>query len=185
MRKHPPLHPYLSWLPNALTLLRVILALYLPVAALRHAWDVAAIGLIAALLSDFFDGLAAKKLHAYSRFGRILDPVADCLLSACGVLSLVLTGYLSWWFVVAGALSAAVIGYVKFFRSDRPRLQHLMQTASVPYLFIVWLLLGMTFISLAWGWHVVYVPLALSLLLGAGLLKRHRLRAWYGWLFTR
>ena len=40
---------------------------------------------IIAALTDFFDGFLARKLHAESRWGAILDPIADKIL-VCGTI---------------------------------------------------------------------------------------------------
>ena len=81
----------LRWLPNALTLLRLA-ALPVLWAALargrgpapRAAWLFAAIG-----LTDLADGMLARRLGAQSAFGRVVDPLADRLLVAVGLIGLV------------------------------------------------------------------------------------------------
>lgn len=67
----------LQHLPNALTASRLLLALPLGLLILReqYAWALA-VGAFAGL-TDALDGLAARRLQAFSRVGSILDPVAD------------------------------------------------------------------------------------------------------------
>ena len=75
-------------LPNALTVLRVLLAaaFFAALNAYRyphlHAdWANVAIGLfIAAALTDAFDGYLARRWHVESVFGRIMDPFCDKVL---------------------------------------------------------------------------------------------------------
>jgi len=70
-------------IPNALTLLRIVLipvfivAFYLPV-----AWNYQAACLIFTLaaLTDLLDGWLARRLNQTSRLGAFLDPVADKLM---------------------------------------------------------------------------------------------------------
>ncbi|HEY8947362.1 MAG TPA: CDP-diacylglycerol--glycerol-3-phosphate 3-phosphatidyltransferase [Rhizomicrobium sp.] len=82
-------------LPNAITILRVILV---PVFAIAFAlpgntWRlVAFIVFCIAGLSDALDGLAARKLNAGSDFGRMLDPIADKVLVAVALMMLVAEG---------------------------------------------------------------------------------------------
>jgi CDP-diacylglycerol---glycerol-3-phosphate 3-phosphatidyltransferase len=82
-------------LPNFLTLARIAAApaivavLYIPGEAGR-VWALA-IFLIAGL-TDFFDGWLARKLEAQSRFGTMLDPIADKLLVAAVLVMLILRG---------------------------------------------------------------------------------------------
>lgn len=45
--------------------------------------DLAFVIFVIAALTDFFDGLAARKLNVASKFGRMVDPIADKVL-VCG-----------------------------------------------------------------------------------------------------
>jgi CDP-diacylglycerol---glycerol-3-phosphate 3-phosphatidyltransferase len=81
--------------PNALTILRILLVPVFVIAfdmpgdgARLTAFIVFAI----AGLSDALDGYAARKLHAYSSFGRMLDPIADKILVAVALMMLVAEG---------------------------------------------------------------------------------------------
>jgi cardiolipin synthase len=79
-------------LPNALTLLRILLV---PVFALAFALPGETARLVSFALfctagaSDILDGLAARKLRARSEFGRMLDPIADKILVAAALMMLV------------------------------------------------------------------------------------------------
>jgi cardiolipin synthase len=79
-------------LPNILTLLRVlvlpffVLAFYLE-DTLAHYVTFSIF--VLASITDYFDGLLARHLKAYSNFGMVLDPIADKLLVACGLMMLV------------------------------------------------------------------------------------------------
>src|SRR6201994_3576844 len=82
-------------LPNALTILRIVLvpvfvvAFVLPGDAARlTAFAVFAL----AGISDWLDGFAARKLKAGSDFGRMLDPIADKVLVAVALMMLVAEG---------------------------------------------------------------------------------------------
>jgi CDP-diacylglycerol--glycerol-3-phosphate 3-phosphatidyltransferase len=107
----------LKHLPNALTLLRLVLA---PVIAWAiwsarlgedKAWAiVAAVLFVIAALTDLFDGMAARALHAESRFGRIIDPIADKLLVGLPLIALsVLLCIKGWEFWLLVAAPTAVI----------------------------------------------------------------------------
>ena len=82
-------------LPNALTIMRIVLvpvfvvAFVLPGDAARlTAFAVFAL----AGVSDWLDGFAARKLKAGSDFGRMLDPIADKVLVAVALMMLVAEG---------------------------------------------------------------------------------------------
>jgi len=82
-------------LPNALTILRIVLV---PVFAVAFVMPGDAARLAAffvfclAGVSDWLDGFAARKLNAGSDFGRMLDPIADKVLVAVALMMLVAEG---------------------------------------------------------------------------------------------
>ena len=96
----------MSRLPNLLTGLRLALALFtffgLAGASLlsEHLTPATQFGLerwafwafVAAALSDFFDGWLARRLHAETLWGAILDPIADKVLVCGAILGLLSLG---------------------------------------------------------------------------------------------
>ena len=82
-------------LPNALTILRIVLVPVFVVAFVM-AGDVARLVAFAVFalagISDWLDGFAARKLKAGSDFGRMLDPIADKVLVAVALMMLVAEG---------------------------------------------------------------------------------------------
>jgi CDP-diacylglycerol--glycerol-3-phosphate 3-phosphatidyltransferase len=91
-------------LSNGLSLLRILLVV--PVALLLfsgipHARTFAAGLIVIAALTDFLDGLIARARNETTRFGRIIDPVADKV--GIGAVAVILTvqGTLPLWFVLA------------------------------------------------------------------------------------
>ncbi len=82
-------------LPNALTILRIVLV---PVFAIAFVMPGEVARLVAfgifviAGVSDWLDGFAARKLKAGSDFGRMLDPIADKVLVAVALMMLVAEG---------------------------------------------------------------------------------------------
>lgn len=88
-------HPRLRHLPNVLTTLR--LAAVPLFAALMLEADgaespAAAVVFAFAALTDFLDGELSRRLHAQTRYGRVLDPIADRLLIDVAVVLLWLDG---------------------------------------------------------------------------------------------
>lgn len=79
-------------LPNLLTLSRIVV---IPVVCLllvfdRPVLDWLALGVyVYACVTDFFDGYLARRHRQQSRFGEMLDPIADKLLVAALLLVLV------------------------------------------------------------------------------------------------
>src|SRR5882762_3338187 len=95
-------------LPNALTILRIVLV---PVFALAFVLPGETARLTAfavfciAGISDALDGLAARKLNAGSEFGRMLDPIADKILVAVALMMLVAEGTFTRYNATTGMLS--------------------------------------------------------------------------------
>ncbi len=93
----------LRYLPNALTVLRLLLAIPLGALILREEYGWALGTGIVAGLTDALDGFFARRLGVFSRFGAALDPVADKTLITIMFLSFASVGLIPWW------LAAAVI----------------------------------------------------------------------------
>lgn len=117
----------LGRIPNALTVLRIALAGAFPFAP--APWRAAL--LATALLTEYLDGALARRFGWTSRFGRVLDPIADrCLFGAVAV-TLLLDGGLTGAQLAAlgardvlialGALVAAARGHGRVLAKMRPR----------------------------------------------------------------
>ncbi len=81
-----------SWLPNAITLIRIMLVL--PTAWLLWQQDYLTALVLMAIAgsSDALDGWLARRFHWQSRLGAALDPVADKLLVAVMFIVFTLQG---------------------------------------------------------------------------------------------
>jgi cardiolipin synthase len=79
-----------SWLnfSNGLTFLRILLVPFIIVGIVNRSWIVVFFLLLAAGLTDFFDGYLARKLGEQTDLGRCLDPIADKILLVSSFASL-------------------------------------------------------------------------------------------------
>jgi cardiolipin synthase len=84
-------------LPNALTLLRLVLAPVFLWLYIRGESELALVAFAVAAATDLLDGLAARALGQYSRLGSYLDPIADKFLAACALFALWARGRLPLW----------------------------------------------------------------------------------------
>ena len=87
-------------LPNALTVMRIMLVPVLVVALLGNtpAGDVlAAVVFVLASLTDFIDGRLARARDSVTTFGKLMDPLADKLLIIAALISLVSLHRLAAW----------------------------------------------------------------------------------------
>jgi phosphatidylglycerophosphate synthase len=174
------------WLPNALSASRGILAIPICIAGAQGEWVLGFWLILAALVTDFLDGLAAKKLRAESVLGGHIDRVSDFLLAALGTVGLVIgADILSLWLVPPALVVSAFIGYVKFFLPEESQVRRITSLFSLSLLFGTWIFIVWGYGWQAYGWSWWYTPLTLILLISAARLKLHRLRYWFGWLFAK
>ena len=98
-------------LPNLVSSSRVVLAVGF-VATDAPPMRLALIGI--ASLTDFLDGWLARRTKVVSRFGALIDPIADRLFVLGVVISFVLGGQLSAWQAVA-VMFRDVMSVIGFF----------------------------------------------------------------------
>ncbi|GAB4096637.1 CDP-alcohol phosphatidyltransferase family protein [Brachybacterium horti] len=83
-------------LPNAVTLLRLVLLAPVCVLLARGPDTLAVVLLLVWASTDWVDGLLARTLGQTSRVGEIIDPIADRIGLVAIVLTLALAGLLPW-----------------------------------------------------------------------------------------
>lgn len=96
-----------SKIPNCITVFRlfllpVFLAVFWLIPEKRWAFAV----FLLASVSDIIDGYLARKWHAVSNFGKVVDPLADKFLQVAAILCLAL-----WW--QDGLLIPAIVIFAK------------------------------------------------------------------------
>ncbi len=101
-------------LPNALTLLRVVLTPLVLVGVVRGGvlwYTVATVSFVVAAISDYWDGHFARLHNVASRFGQFLDPLADkiLVLGTFAVLAYVRPDVVPWWAVALIAVRDVAI----------------------------------------------------------------------------
>lgn len=85
------------WIPNALTLLRIVLVAPFSVALWTGDYRVALSIFIVAAVTDGVDGYLARKFEWRTRLGAIADPLADKALLISAYFMLTVTGVLPYW----------------------------------------------------------------------------------------
>lgn len=86
--------------PNALSFLRLLLIPVFLWLVLAAKADIAgALVLAVSGVTDWADGVVARRTGQASRLGQVLDPLVDRLTIAATLLGLALRGLVPWWFV--------------------------------------------------------------------------------------
>ena len=99
----------LSWLPNAISLLRIVLVPPILAFILNGDFIWALMLFFVAGFSDGIDGYLAKRYDWHTRMGALLDPVADKLLVAGTFITLTVTQHIPVWLTAVVILRDFVI----------------------------------------------------------------------------
>jgi cardiolipin synthase len=91
-------------IPNVLSFVRLgLVPVFLVLIILGHdAW--ALLTLIVSSITDFLDGVLARRLNQVTRLGQLLDPAADRLFIFAALIGLAIRGIIPWW------LLAVIVG---------------------------------------------------------------------------
>lgn len=91
----------LKYLPNCLTFSRLLLAVPLGMLILQenYSWALAT-GFLAGV-TDALDGMVARRLQAFSRFGAAMDPIADKVLITVSFLCMAEVELIPWYLAIA------------------------------------------------------------------------------------
>ncbi len=107
---------YWSNLPNALSILRIILTVPIIITLLNQHYFWAIVLFLIAGITDALDGWIAKRFSFQTRLGSILDPMADKLLLVSSFITLFIVGLLPGWllaliFLRDVMIVAGTVGY--------------------------------------------------------------------------
>src|ERR1051325_1477808 len=159
-------------LPNVLTVIRILLVPVLVVALLvntAHGSVVAAIVFALAAFTDGLDGYIARSRQSITTFGKVMDPIADKLLIAAALISLVSLDKVAAWvamviiareFAVSGLRIAAGQQGVVIPASLLGKLKTIVQVAAVL------VLIAVDDTSQAWVQVLVYGAVVITVVSG-------------------
>jgi CDP-diacylglycerol---glycerol-3-phosphate 3-phosphatidyltransferase len=160
-------------LPNALTVVRILLVPVVVVALIVESPGgsvIAAVVFALAALTDGLDGYIARTRHSVTTFGKVMDPVADKLMVAAALIALVSLDRLAAWvamvviareFAVSGLRIAAGQQGVDIPSSNLGKAKTFVQVAAVLAL------IAASDPDAAWVQALVYSMVAITVLSGA------------------
>lgn len=166
-------------LPNALTVVRILMVPLYGWMLLSHphdaAWRWATAGVfILAMLTDTADGRIARAQGIVTKFGKLVDPIADKAMTGMAFIGLSLIGELWWWVTIVillrewgiTILRFAVVKYGVVAANKGGKAKTLMQTFAL--ILMTAPLTGL----LRWpGWICMAIGLVLTVVTGAVYVK--------------
>ena len=115
--------------PNLVTYSRIVLVVFfLTLDILAGAWGennltmrwVAAVLFIIAASTDKIDGWMARKYNQVTEMGKLMDPIADKLLTCGAMIVCSAFGELGWWVTILFLIREIGITVMRFFVMERP-----------------------------------------------------------------
>jgi cardiolipin synthase len=100
-------------IPNILSIIRLALVPAFVVVFFSESPNAqlyAGLIFILASLTDALDGFIARRFNMVTRLGRILDPLADKLMTVSALLCVTVAGLIPAWIVVVFAVKEALMG---------------------------------------------------------------------------
>lgn len=89
----------LHYIPNTITILRIVLSFFVLYSLFIEKYQWALYLFLLAGASDALDGFLARRYGWFTRFGSIVDPIADKILLVSSLLALAYGGYIPVWLV--------------------------------------------------------------------------------------
>jgi len=147
-------------IPNILAFIRLLLApvmfLFLVnqdadiFEGIHHSWlnYIAAFIFVLASATDFFDGYIARTFNQITTLGKILDPLADKMLTLAGFLGLMVLGSASPWAIfliltrelfITGLRVSAVAEGIDISASWTGKVKTVVQMIAIGFLLMGWI----------------------------------------------
>lgn len=164
-------------LPNQLSVLRIVLTPFFVVTYLMNSLTFNYISFFiffVASLTDYYDGVIARKYGVVTLWGRFLDPLADKILVSSAFIAFALTNFVDAWMVtviiIRDVLITALRSYAMF--KEKPIVtSHLAKAktfsqVAVIYIIFVYILAHKTMVAKNMGlfliekinsWNVIYL----------------------------
>lgn len=178
-------------LPTKITLLRILLVPFLLaflIAPSRVNALVAALIFGAAALTDWLDGHLARSTHQITTLGKLLDPIADKILLAAGLIPLVGLERVPAWmaaimlireFAVSGLREIAAAEQVIIPASPMAKAKTFLQILAILFLILHYQTWPLTFHTV--GMALLTLSLILSLVSGVDYYQKCRRGLQYRW----
>lgn len=110
-------------LPNILTIQRIALVpVFVALLALNDVWEhmkyIALALFVIASITDFVDGQIARRKNLITRFGKLMDPLADKILVSAGFIMLTGMGVIPAWVTVIVVARDFLLNTIRMFGTE-------------------------------------------------------------------
>jgi CDP-diacylglycerol---glycerol-3-phosphate 3-phosphatidyltransferase len=189
--ENAPPEAYKINLPTKITLLRMLLVPFLLaflIAPSRVNALMAALIFAGAALTDWLDGHLARSTQQVTTLGKLLDPIADKILLAAGLIPLVGLGRVPAWmaavmlireFAVSGLREIAAAEQVIIHASPMAKAKTLLQIVAILLLILNYQTWPLSFPTVGMG--LLTLSLVLSLVSGVEYYLKCRQGLQYRW----
>ncbi len=98
--------------PNVLSGIRLLtIPVFMWLALVEREDAAAALVLALGGVTDYFDGMLARRWHQISRVGQLLDPIADRLTTLAVLVVFLVRAVVPWWFVALLVARDVALGF--------------------------------------------------------------------------
>jgi CDP-diacylglycerol--glycerol-3-phosphate 3-phosphatidyltransferase len=158
------------YIPNILTILRLLAIPLMAVWMISEKWEQALILFIAAEFTDILDGYIARRFNFISNFGKLVDPLADKLIQLTAIFLLAHGGKLPYYFfyILIGKELAMVVGALFFLKKDVVVSSNWVGKAAASVLFISIIL---AFLDSPFSIYMLWIGMIISLTAAVVYLK--------------
>ena len=102
-------------IPNALTLLRLLLIVPIVVFILKEEYLIALLFVALSALTDVLDGIIARRFGQVSDLGKIIDPIADKLTQCALIVCLVKRFRAMLFMIISFIVREGVVGFFSMY----------------------------------------------------------------------
>ncbi len=125
-------------IPNVLSMIRLVLVPVFFVLVVVRQDVLALLVVVVSTVTDYLDGVIARRFRQISRLGQLLDPAADRLFILAAILALAVREVVPWWMVavlLGRDLMLLVLGVVLAQHGHGPLPVHHLGKAATLFLF--------------------------------------------------
>lgn len=145
-------------LPNALTLIRILIIPLFVILLISKSFHGALITFVIAGITDALDGFLARIWHQRTDLGSYLDPIADKLLLASAFITLAIMGIVPYWLtviVISRDILIAIGFWVMTMMDHKPTIKP-RYTSKVTTVFQILTIIWALFSALHWGFGSLF-----------------------------